>query len=111
VTNRYLRRRRGEELPSRYELNVVRKDGENRNVEINTTVMEDSKGNMNTVSFLKDITEKKKMEEQLLQAEKLRALAEMASGVAHDFNNALAAILGNTQLLLYTVEEGELRKP
>jgi len=110
VTNRYLRRRRGEELRSRYELNVVRKDGEIRNVEINSTVMEDSKGNMNTVSFLKDITEKKKMEEQLLQAEKLRALAEMASGVAHDFNNALAAILGNTQLLLYTVEEGELRE-
>jgi len=110
VTNRYFRRRRGEELHSRYESNIVRKDGEIKNVEINSTLMEDSKGNMNTVSFFKDITEKKKMEEQLLQAEKLRALAEMASGVAHDFNNALAAILGNTQLLLYTVEDGELRE-
>jgi CheY-like chemotaxis protein/two-component sensor histidine kinase len=34
----------------------------------------------------------------------------MASGVAHDFNNALAAILGNTQLLLYTVQEEEVRE-
>ena len=50
------------------------------------------------------------MEEQLLQAEKLRALAEMASGVAHDFNNALAVILGNTQLLLYTVQDEELKE-
>jgi len=50
------------------------------------------------------------MEEQLLQAEKLRALAEMASGVAHDFNNALAAILGNTQILLHMINDEELRE-
>jgi len=46
----------------------------------------------------------------LLQAEKLRSLAEMASGVAHDFNNALAAILGNTQLLLHTVQDEETKE-
>jgi CheY-like chemotaxis protein len=50
------------------------------------------------------------MEEQLLQSEKLRALGEMASGVAHDFNNALAIILGNVQLLLYTAQDQELRE-
>jgi PAS domain S-box-containing protein len=110
VADRYLRRRRGEEVPSRYEFNIVRKDGEIRNVEINSTLVKDSKGNVNTVAFIRDITEKKKMEDQLLQAEKLRALAEMASGVAHDFNNALASILGNAQLLLYTVEDGELKE-
>ena len=38
------------------------------------------------------------MEEQLLQVEKLRALGEMASGVAHDFNNMLTSILGNVSL-------------
>ena len=65
---------------------------------------------MNYIVFTKDITEKKKMEEQLLQTEKLRALAEMASGVAHDFNNALASILGNAQLLLYTVEDEEIKE-
>jgi CheY-like chemotaxis protein len=50
------------------------------------------------------------MEEQLIQTEKLRALGEMASGVAHDFNNALAVILGNTQLLLLNAKEEELRE-
>jgi CheY-like chemotaxis protein len=50
------------------------------------------------------------MEEQLLQNEKLRALGEMASGVAHDFNNALASILGNTQLLLYSVKDEGVRE-
>ncbi len=110
VANYFLQRSKTEKLPPRYEFRIIRKDGEIRNVEINSTFMVDSKGNLNTVSFVKDITEKKKMEEQLLQAEKLRALAEMASGVAHDFNNALAAILGNTQLLLYNVQDEELRE-
>ena len=49
------------------------------------------------------------MEEQLLQTEKLRALGEMANGVAHDFNNTLAVILGNTQLLLYTAKDEEAK--
>jgi PAS domain S-box-containing protein len=110
VADRYVRRQKGEEVPPRYEFNVVRKDGEVRNVEISSTIMKDSKGNINTIAFLKDITEKRKMEEQLLQTEKLRALGEMASGVAHDFNNALAAILGNTQLLLYSARDEELRE-
>jgi PAS domain S-box-containing protein len=110
VTNRYIRRQRGENVPPQYEFNVVRKDGEVRNVEISSSVIKDAAGITHTIAFLKDITEKKKMEEQLLQSEKLRAMGEMASGVAHDFNNALAAILGNTQLLLYSVQEEEVRE-
>jgi len=109
VIDRYVRRQKGEEVPPRYEFNVVQKDREIRNVEISSTIVKDSQGNVNTIAFLKDITEKKRMEEQLLQNEKLRALGEMASGVAHDFNNALAAILGNTQLLLYTAKDEGLK--
>jgi len=81
-----------------------------RNAEISDRVIRDSKGDVNTIAILKDITEKKKMEEELFRAEKLRALAEMASGVAHDFNNALAAILGNAQLLLYTAQDEETKE-
>jgi signal transduction histidine kinase/ActR/RegA family two-component response regulator len=40
-------------------------------------------------------------QDQIVQTEKLKALGEMASGVAHDFNNVLAVILGNIQLLLH----------
>ena len=46
----------------------------------------------------------KQAQDQIIQAEKLRAMGEMASGVAHDFNNALAVILGNIQLLLYQLD-------
>jgi len=48
--------------------------------------------------------ELKQAQDQVIQAEKLRAMGEMASGVAHDFNNVLAAILGNIQLLLHSFE-------
>jgi len=79
-------------------------------VEMSSTVTKDTQGNANTVAFIKDITEKRRMEERLLQAEKLRAVGEMAGGVAHDFNNALTIILGNTQLLLNSVKDEELIK-
>jgi PAS domain S-box-containing protein len=49
--------------------------------------------------ILLDTTEKKELHEQLVQHEKLRALGELASGVAHDFNNILGIILGRAQLL------------
>ena len=49
-------------------------------------------------------------QQQLVLAAKLNALGEMAGGVAHDFNNILAAILGRTQLMLRTATEPELRR-
>jgi GAF domain-containing protein/CheY-like chemotaxis protein len=49
-------------------------------------------------------------QDQLVRTEKLRAMGEMASGVAHDFNNVLAAILGRAQLLAGRVEDPKLRQ-
>ena len=50
------------------------------------------------------LEELKQAQDQIVQAEKLRAMGEMASGVAHDFNNLLAVILGNIQLLLHQLD-------
>jgi PAS domain S-box-containing protein len=94
-----------------FDWEIIRKDGTRRHVEASVSLQKDTSGKaIGFRGILRDVTEKKKAEEQLLQTEKLRAVGEMASGVAHDFNNALAAILGNTQLLLYTTHDEELKE-
>ena len=92
-------------------MELIKKDGTKTFSEISVSLIRDSEGKkIGFRGISRDVTERKRMEEQLLQAEKLRAVGEMASGVAHDFNNALAAILGNAQLLLNRPIDEELRE-
>ena len=51
------------------------------------------------IHVVRDITERKKLEEQLFQSQKLAAVGQLAGGVAHDFNNILTAILGDVYIL------------
>ncbi|MFC1716485.1 response regulator [Candidatus Poribacteria bacterium] len=52
------------------------------------------------VIVLMDVTDQKRLQQQLVQSERIRVLGRMASGIAHDFNNILAAILGRAELML-----------
>jgi PAS domain S-box-containing protein len=55
--------------------------------------------------ILKDVTEERRLREQVLHAEKLRAVGEMAAGIAHNFNNVLTTILTRAQLLAQHVTD------
>jgi nitrogen-specific signal transduction histidine kinase/CheY-like chemotaxis protein len=59
--------------------------------------------------MVRDITERKLMEERLRQSEKMTAIGQLAGGIAHDFNNQLAAMLGYAELLVARLTDEELR--
>ncbi|HQO01070.1 MAG TPA: PAS domain S-box protein [Spirochaetota bacterium] len=63
------------------------------------------------IAIVRDITGKKKTEEELLKAQQLESIGLLAGGIAHDFNNILAAVQGNISLAkLYAAENGLIRR-
>lgn len=63
----------------------------------------------NFVAVKEDITDRKQMEDQLRQSQKMQALGQLTGGIAHDFNNLLGIVIGNLQLLGERVGGGESR--
>ncbi len=87
-----------------FETKHLRKDGEEVNIEVSAKAirLEDR-----TViqAFCRDITEKKRLQQQLLQIQKMECVGELAGGVAHEFNNFLTVIVGYSDML---IQEGRL---
>jgi signal transduction histidine kinase/CheY-like chemotaxis protein len=74
----------------------------------NARLYEDARGH--SIEARRALDELKRTQEQLVRVETLRALGEMASGVAHDFNNVLAVILGRVQLLQRKLDDPTVRR-
>lgn len=80
---------------------VLHRDGSERDVLVTASPVRDENGNpCGTVGIIKDISVLKAARRQLVQAEKLSAVGEVVSGVAHELNNPLTAVLGFAQLLM-----------
>lgn len=77
------------------------KDGNRRHIADSGAPIKNSQGEIiGAVLVFRDISEKMRMEEEILKARKLESLGILAGGIAHDFNNILAAILGNINLAI-----------
>lgn len=83
-----------------WEATMKKKDGTHLWISINATLQRDNKGRILWIdSVFEDVSERRKLEEQLAQAQKMEAIGTLAGGVAHDFNNILTAIIGYGNLL------------
>jgi PAS domain S-box-containing protein len=94
--------------PQRLESRYIARDGTVRYAAINSAPIIVDGQTTGVLGIAHDITEQKQERERAARADKLRALGQLASGVAHDFNNSLAAILGRAQLILRRVKDEEL---
>jgi len=77
-----------------YEVEILNKTGEPRNALVSVSPLRDNSGQIvGVLGIARDITEKKRLEQQVLNAEKLASIGKLAAGVAHEINNPLGGIL------------------
>src|SRR5262245_1778547 len=90
---------------AQFEMLACRADGTEFPVELTVARLG---GNKNAVitGFIRDITDRRALEERLRQSQKLEAIGGLAGGVAHDFNNILMSILGSAELMLMDLTPG-----
>ena len=84
-----------------YETVRLRKDGKKIGVSLTDSPIRDREGKITGVSSIaRDITERRRLEEELRQSQKMDAVGRLAGGIAHDFNNILTVIVGYSDLLM-----------
>ena len=81
------------------DLAARRRDGSEFPVEVSLSYVETEEG-VFAIAFISDISQRKRLEEQLLHAQKMEAVGRLAGGVAHDFNNMLTVIAGYNRMIL-----------
>ena len=98
---------RGDRDSYRREARFMTKDGRTIVTQLAIALVRDADGKPDfAIGMAEDVTERKLLEEQLRQSQKLEAIGRLAGGVAHDFNNMLTAIGGYTAFALEHAEDG-----
>ena len=89
------------------EYRITRPDGSVRWISDRASAITDSDGHVCRIAGIaEDVTEKKRLEAQLRQAERMESIGTLAGGIAHDFNNLLMGIQGRASLMVADIRQG-----
>ena len=105
VIERHHKRMKDEPVKSTVSVRYINRQGQELWGEVNAAMITWG-GRPAALGSMRDITQQKKLEAQLRQAQKMEALGTMAGGLAHDFNNIIAAILGYAEIALRSAPDG-----
>lgn len=94
--------------PIEAEFHIHQRGGGVRNLEASVTNLLQHPAVNGIVVNARDVTERRKLEEQLMRAQKMEAIGTLSGGIAHDFNNILTVILGHTEVLLQALKASEV---
>ncbi len=102
LQNRHFGRMNDEKVAANYTFRILSKAGAELWQQINSVVIR-WENRSAILSFVRDITVEKRLERQLIQSQKMKAIGTLAGGIAHDFNNLMTTIQGNVSLMLFDV--------
>jgi PAS domain S-box-containing protein len=101
---RFLRTGEARIIGRRFEIEAMRRDGEEIKVELTVTELKRRNGFVFN-AFMRDLTDKIAAEDRIRQAEKMEAVGQLTGGIAHDFNNILTVITGTIEILAAAVKD------
>lgn len=95
---------------SMFDTAILTRDGRSVPIEVNARLVYRDGKPVGSQGIARDISERKRLERQFQQVQKMDAIGQLAGGLAHEFNNLLTAILGQSNLLLEALPEDDPRR-